>query len=808
MRNLKRVLSLALSLVMVLGLLVITSSAASTTTSFKDADEITNVEAVEVLSALKVLEGDDNNNFNPTQILTRETAAKIICYMLIGPDNADKLGGSSVFSDVAADRWSAGYIAYCTNLGILAGAGDGTFNPEGELTGVAFAKMLLVALGYDPDIEGYVGANWAIAVASGAIDAGIDADLNLSLPLAREDAAQMAFQTLTADLVKYTGGVNVATSDGTNVTVDATRYDAETPAYSYQSTGADVTATAGAQFCEKYFPTLKLAVNGDSLKDDFGYAVRKWYIGSSKTDYAVTDAKTVATVTAANVLATYADGVEKVTTGDLYKLTGSTTELNVFENGEANDSITPARGGTDKALTAYKGAVVEVVDNDNDGAADTILVTYAYVGEVTKVTEATSSADRTITMKVYNDNGGTATTGVTYATEDFAKGDYVLVYVANNLATTEAYNASNISSNILKVAAAKTVEGTVSNVGGTNGSEVSALTVDGTKYTLAADTLATKGLTASTLVKAGSYSFTANYTLILANGYVVGAVGENTASDVSNIVYVTRAAFQAADEYGTTYKVEVVNMDGTVERLANYGQSNAGTSADGVKDEAGGTVSLAVTTATKAYVTANTRILFVSGTGAKLNVTTATGAINQALANNAKVLLSQTDNTNYEIEAIIVTSAKVDVSADVVYVNNTVTGTNANGNEYAMYSVADGSKTTVTAASATAGFKTYSVDSKGVYTFVDVTASSTNDADGTYAISAKANFSVYNNAVTLKNETYNITDLPAGDAVILNQVSSATLTLSDLASADTLAGTLYVVDGVVVAIAVTTYTTA
>ena len=76
--------------------------------------------------------------------------------MLLGDDAENLTTNSTVFSDVAADRWSAGYIGYCAQQNILAGTGNGTFNPEGELTGLAFAKMLLVALGYDPAIEQYV----------------------------------------------------------------------------------------------------------------------------------------------------------------------------------------------------------------------------------------------------------------------------------------------------------------------------------------------------------------------------------------------------------------------------------------------------------------------------------------------------------------------------------------------------------------------------------------------------------------------------------------------------------------------------
>ena len=82
MRNLKRVLSLALALVMVLGMMVITTSAAD----FTDAEEITYKEAVEVMSSLGILNGykaaDGTYSFNPTGTLERDEAAKILAYVI------------------------------------------------------------------------------------------------------------------------------------------------------------------------------------------------------------------------------------------------------------------------------------------------------------------------------------------------------------------------------------------------------------------------------------------------------------------------------------------------------------------------------------------------------------------------------------------------------------------------------------------------------------------------------------------------------------------------------------------------------
>ena len=98
MRNLKKVLSLVLALAMALSLMTV--ALAADKSDFADADEITYTEAVDVLQALGILGGDDSGNFNPTGVLTREGAAKIICYLLMGSTAADSLvANSAPFSD-------------------------------------------------------------------------------------------------------------------------------------------------------------------------------------------------------------------------------------------------------------------------------------------------------------------------------------------------------------------------------------------------------------------------------------------------------------------------------------------------------------------------------------------------------------------------------------------------------------------------------------------------------------------------------------------------------------------------------------
>ena len=270
MKNLKKVLSLVLALAMALSLM--TAAFATDASDFNDYDDVTYTEAVDVMTAIGVFNGASGNNFAPNATLTREQAAKIITYMLLGQEKADKLTATvAPYADVAADRWSAGAIAYCTNEGILAGIGGGKFAPTAQLTGLEFAKMLLVALGYDAKIEKLEGSAWAINTATLAINSGLDDDMEISLSkaLTREEAAQMAFNTMKANVVKYDNkGTNITLSDGTSVVIGASAVAAYTDNKYADTLEKDLT-----QFAEKYCADLEKVVTD---KDDLGRPGHGW----------------------------------------------------------------------------------------------------------------------------------------------------------------------------------------------------------------------------------------------------------------------------------------------------------------------------------------------------------------------------------------------------------------------------------------------------------------------------------------------------------------------------------------------------
>ena len=142
----KKFLSLVLALTMMMSLVTINAGAKE----FKDDKDITYDEAVAVISEIGVVDGREDGSFAPTDNLSRGAAAKIICNLILGPTTAAELHADTApYKDVPTSNTFSGYIAYCAKEGIISGYADGTFRPAGTLTGYAFMKMLLGALGYD-----------------------------------------------------------------------------------------------------------------------------------------------------------------------------------------------------------------------------------------------------------------------------------------------------------------------------------------------------------------------------------------------------------------------------------------------------------------------------------------------------------------------------------------------------------------------------------------------------------------------------------------------------------------------------------
>jgi len=392
----------------------------------------------------------------------------------------------------------------------------------------------------------------------------------------------------------------------------------------------------------------------------------------------------------------------------------------------------------------------------------------------------------------------TNATGATmqYTTNKYEAGDYVLVYLKNNA--------------IIKVEAAETVYGTLTQTGESAGATVS-LYMDGTAIPVANASMATKA--GDTTVAAADYTTAMNKkaTVVLENGYAVAFIGDAAKADISKYVYLAKAVNAStgaiSDEYGTVYyPAQVVYMDGTtgIVKLASnadvaVGFYKLGTSGSYKTLDAVATTpdyevaanfyakdtttaefemkatskSLALTGNTKAYITPNTKILFVSGTNANLKVEVATGAMATTLAANTKVLVSEVSkaaDAAKEVDVIVVPAAMTTNVDDLYYVvakdlgDVYVAADTADHikDQVAVYNVKTGEKKVVMVddiATVVTGFSTYTVDANGVYDFTLKTGAA-------YAAFDKnADIKLYGNLLSVDSA---IVDADAAEAVIID----------------------------------------
>ena len=281
----KKFLSLVLALVMTMSLVTI-SAGATEYKDLTDKDEIQYEEAVAVLNRIGIITGYEDGSFRPETELTRGAAAKIIVSLMIGPEAAAALPNDvSPYPDVPAGHTFAGVIGYCKTAGYISGYGDGTFKPANSLTGYAFAKMLLGAVGYKSDLEGFTGTGWTMNVARLGNAAGLFNRLSFqgSDAVNREEACQLALNTLKATMVEYTGGFTITSGDAAIVGDKTRTYVTSNQAYAKNIDNRKAGSEGNAkdehytvEFGEEHFKDLRLNDEHVDARDSFGRPSNEW----------------------------------------------------------------------------------------------------------------------------------------------------------------------------------------------------------------------------------------------------------------------------------------------------------------------------------------------------------------------------------------------------------------------------------------------------------------------------------------------------------------------------------------------------
>ncbi len=212
-RLFRKFICMCLSFVIAAALPLLAGASEVPTDTADAADATDHSEAIELLVMLGLIEGYSDGNYNLDRTITRAEAVALISRALWGGEDDSGLyidGNPGGYTDID-QHWSAGYINYCTALGIFSGVGNGLARPDAPIRMAELCKMALVALGYSPDFEGYTGANWSAEIISDAITAGL-LDRLESAPLdyvSRGDAFELLKNLLYANVVVYVRGTAI-----------------------------------------------------------------------------------------------------------------------------------------------------------------------------------------------------------------------------------------------------------------------------------------------------------------------------------------------------------------------------------------------------------------------------------------------------------------------------------------------------------------------------------------------------------------------------------------------------------------------
>ena len=427
----KKFLSLVLALVMTMSLVTVSAGAKD----FTDNSKINYEEAVEVMSTLGVVGGYTDGTFKPQGTLTRGAAAKIICNLILGTTTADALTADAApYKDVATTNVFAPYIAYCAKERIISGYADGTFRPGNTLTGYAFMKMLLGALGLQADKEGYTGPNWSISVAKRALskdvalDNGLKGEFNGAKAATREEACLYALNMLKAGTFSYPNDNTVIVGNVSVSTSAKAEQDKKTP----------------------YYETVFKNLHANNTSDAFGRPATRWdykgvkigtyaktpdltYVGSQKINDIYADLNMSTKDITANL---YVNGVS-------FDTAKNGKDAATFTVSKDNDTKLDKLGGT--ADKIGNGTLIEVYRNDDNNHVDVIAMS-VYAGKITDVKDATSKKDAYVvvdtdsTIVDFNDE---------YETEAFAEDDVVAFTYADGEIQT-MYKMESVSGELTK----------------------------------------------------------------------------------------------------------------------------------------------------------------------------------------------------------------------------------------------------------------------------------------------------------------------------------------------------------------------
>lgn len=193
-----QLLSLALALALVIGLLPVFAAAQTGSGTFSDISDADTARNVEILRMMGVIDGMGNGLFQPEGLLTRAQFCKMAITLMGKEEATGQYKDFTIFPDVRGTHWAAGFInlAVRGETKLLSGYPNGTFGPDDKVTYAQAVTILMRLLGYKDE---EVGAVWPDGYLSTAATIGLTDGLHsgAGAALTRAQAAKLFVNLLS-----------------------------------------------------------------------------------------------------------------------------------------------------------------------------------------------------------------------------------------------------------------------------------------------------------------------------------------------------------------------------------------------------------------------------------------------------------------------------------------------------------------------------------------------------------------------------------------------------------------------------------
>ncbi len=281
MKNLTRILAM----VLVFSLMISSAAFAASFTDVEDGSAV--AEATHVLSDLGILFGYEDGSFGPDKTITRAELVAVANRLQGLSDAAKAAGGVTAYTDVPADEWYAGDVNLATQMGVIAGDGNGLFRPNDPVKYEEAVKMIVAALGYTQkyvEEKGGWPTGYLVIASEANVTKGLSNTAGTEAP--RGIVARLAFNALTSPrmvLSSYASdGTAVYAPNTANILLDDKLGTFRLEGYVYANGISSLNGATTAGDLDEVKFTIKEKVG--SLQDAFvTYTQNGYYYNAQQT---------------------------------------------------------------------------------------------------------------------------------------------------------------------------------------------------------------------------------------------------------------------------------------------------------------------------------------------------------------------------------------------------------------------------------------------------------------------------------------------------------------------------------------------